>query len=106
MFGPTKTYFIAFGLLTIAGGVIGYTKVRSAISLAAGAISGALLLFAAFLMPSQARAGLILGALASPLLIGYFLPAFFRTRPITPAGMRSVLSILGVIFALLAWMRE
>ena len=31
MFGPTKTYFIAVGLLTIAGGVLGSTKARSAI---------------------------------------------------------------------------
>jgi uncharacterized membrane protein (UPF0136 family) len=106
MFGPTKTYFIAFGLLTSAGGVIGYAKARVAISLAAGAISGALLVFAAFLLPSDAGAGLILGGLVSLLLIGCFLPAFFQTGQITPAGIMSVLSILGAVFVLLAWMRE
>ena len=106
MFGPTKTYFIGFGLLTIAGGVMGYVNARSAVSLFAGAISGGLLLVAAFLLPSHAVAGLALGGLISLLLTGYFLPAFFRTRKIAPAGMMSVLSVLGVVFAILDWMRE
>ena len=106
MFGPTKIYFIVFGLLTIAGGVMGYVKAGSTISLLAGAISGVLLLVAAFLIPGQAVAGLALGGLVSLLLIGYFLPAFFRTGKIMPAGMMSILSIVGVVFAILAWMRK
>jgi len=106
MFGPTKIYFIGFGLLTIAGGVMGYMKASSAISLIAGGISGGLLLVAAFLLPTHVAGGLILGGLVSLLLIGYFLPAFFRTGKIAPAGMMSILSILGVVFAILAWMRE
>ena len=53
MFGPTKIYFIIFGLLTIAGGVMGYVKAGSTVSLIAGSISGLLLLLAAFLLPSH-----------------------------------------------------
>ena len=106
MFGPTKIYFIIFGLLTIAGGAMGYVKAGSTISLIAGSISGVLLVVAAFLLPSQAVAGLALGGLVSLLLIGYFLPAFFRTGKMMPAGMMSILSILGVVFAIFAWMRK
>ena len=106
MIGPTKIYFVIFGLLTIAGGVMGYVKAGSTISLIAGASSGLLLLLAAFLLPAQAVTGLALGGLVSLLLIGYFLPAFLRTGKMMPAGMMSILSILGVVFAIFAWIRK
>jgi uncharacterized membrane protein (UPF0136 family) len=106
MLGPSKTYFIIFGLLTIAGGVMGYLKAGSAISLISGSISGLLLLGAAFLLPGQVIAGLALGGIVSLLLIGYFLPVFFRTGKMMPAGMMSLLSILGLVFAIVAWIRK
>lgn len=106
MFTPTKIYFLVFGLLTIAGGVMGYVKAGSTASLIAGSISGLLLLVAAFLLPSHVTVGLALGGIVSLLLIGYFLPAFFRTGKMMPAGMMSLLSILGVVFAIAAWIRK
>lgn len=106
MIGPTKIYFIIFGLLTIAGGLMGYIKAASTASLIAGSISGLLLLLAAFLLPGQAVTGLALGGIVSLLLIGYFLPAFLRTHKIMPAGLMSLLSILGVVFAIFAWLRK
>ncbi|MBA3650881.1 MAG: TMEM14 family protein [Chthoniobacterales bacterium] len=106
MFSPTKIYFIVFGLLTIAGGVMGYVKAGSTASLIAGSISGILLLVAAFLLPGQVVAGLILGGIVSLLLAAQFLPAFFRTGKMMPAGMMSLLSILGVVFAVAAWIRK
>ncbi|MGH8095589.1 MAG: TMEM14 family protein [Chthoniobacterales bacterium] len=104
--GPSKIYFIIFDLATIAGGVIGYLKAGSAISLISGSISGLLLLGAAFLLPGQAVAGLALGGIVSLLLIRYFLPAFFRTGKMMPAGMMSLLSILGLVFAIVGWIRR
>ena len=106
MFLPTKIYFIVFGLLTIAGGIMGYVKAGSTASLIAGSISGLLLLLAAFLLPSHVLIGLALGGIVSLLLIGYFLPAFFRTGKMMPAGMMSLLSILGMVFAIVAWIRK
>ena len=53
--GAAKIYFIIFGVLTIAGGVIGYVKAGSVPSIIAGAISGILLLVAAFLPSLIAR---------------------------------------------------
>lgn len=106
MLGPTKIFFVIFGLLTIAGGLMGYLKAGSTISLVAGSVSGVLLLLAAFLLPAKAVAGLALGGLVSLLLIGYFLPAFLRTGKFMPAGMMSILSILGVVSAIFAWMRK
>src|SRR5207244_4438726 len=44
-----KIYFIVFGVLTIAGGVVGYVKADSVASIIAGSITGILLLVAALL---------------------------------------------------------
>ena len=106
MFGPTKIYFLIFGLLTIAGGLMGYVKAGSTPSLIAGSVSGVLLLIAAFLLPGSPVVGLVLGGLTSLLLAGYFLPTLFRTGKVMPAGMMSVLSVLGIIFVIVAWIRK
>ncbi len=106
MLGPAKIYLIIFGILTIAGGVIGYVNKGSLPSIIAGSISGILLLAAAFLLPQHLVAGLALGLLVSLLLAGQFLPKFIRTGQAMPAGMMSVLSVIGIILTLLAWVRK
>lgn len=106
MTGATKLYFIVFGLLTIAGGVIGYVKAGSPPSLVAGSISGALLLVAAFLLPQHRIAGLVIALVVSLLLAVQFVPKFFRTGKIMPAGVMAILSVLGLIAAIAAWLKE
>ena len=100
--GATKIYFIVFGILTIAGGVIGYVKAGSMPSIIAGSISGILLLVAAFLLPDHRVAGLATGLIISLLLAGQFIPKFIRTGKAMPAGMMSVLSAIGIIMAIVA----
>ncbi len=106
MLGPAKIYFIVFGLLTIVGGVIGYVSKGSVPSVIAGSISGIALLAAAFLLPNNVAAGLVLAGLVSILLAGRFVPAFLKTGAVMPAGMMSVLSVIGVILAIVAWMKR
>lgn len=106
MIGPAKIYFIVFGLLTIAGGVIGYARAGSMASIIAGSISGILILVAAFLLPNNAAVGLGLAALVSILLAGRFVPGFIKTGDLMPAGMMSVLSVIGIIMAIVAWMKK
>jgi len=106
MFSPTKIYFIVFGILTIAGGVIGYVKAGSTASIIAGSISGLLLVIAAFLLPGQALIGLTIGFFVSLLLAGRFVPGFFRTGRMMPDGLMALLSLLGIVFAIVAWMRK
>ena len=106
MFMPTKIYFIVFGLLTIAGGLMGYVKAGSTASLIAGSISGVLLLVAAFLLPGHVVAGLTIAIIVSLLLAGRFLPAFVRTGKLMPNGIMALLSILGIVLAIAAWMRK
>ncbi len=106
MIGPAKIYFIIFGLLTIAGGVMGFVSKGSVASIVAGSISGILLLVAAFLLPGNIVAGLVLAAVVSILLAGRFVQAFIKTASFIPAGMMSILSVIGIVMALLAWMKR
>jgi uncharacterized membrane protein (UPF0136 family) len=97
-------YTFLFGALTIAGGVVGYVKAKSKASLIAGGISGLLLLVAAYLMNSgHFLAGQILALVLSVLLAGRFVPAFLKTRKPMPAGLMSVLSVIGIILGILSF---
>jgi len=104
--GAAKIYFIVFGILTIAGGIIGYVKAGSMASIIAGSISGVLLLLAAWLMPEHQAAGLVVALVVSLLLAAQFIPKFFRTFKVMPAGLMSVLSAFGIILAIAAWLRK
>ena len=106
MIGPAKIYFIIFGLLTIVGGVMGYVKAGSAASVIAGSVSGILLLLAAFLLPNNLAAGLAIALLVSAALAWRFVPAFMNTGQVMPAGLMSALSVIGVIVAIVAWVKK
>ncbi|MDQ6624145.1 MAG: TMEM14 family protein [Verrucomicrobiota bacterium] len=106
MIGAAKIYFLIFGVLTIVGGVIGYVNKGSVASIIAGSISGVLLVVAAFLLPGYFLPGIILGGIISLLLAGRFVPAFLKTGGIMPAGMMSVLSVIGVIVAVAALIKR
>jgi uncharacterized membrane protein (UPF0136 family) len=101
-----KIYFIIFGLLTIAGGIVGYVKAGSTASIIAGAITGVLLLVAAFLLPEHRVAGLATALIVSLLLAAYFIHKYLSTHAVMPAGMMSVLSVIGIIAAIVVWLRK
>jgi uncharacterized membrane protein (UPF0136 family) len=106
MLGPAKIYFVIFGLLTIIGGLIGYLKAGSTISLIAGAIAGLLLLTAAYLIPNNLAVALGIALVVSLLLAGRFVPNFIATSKMMPAGMMSLLSVIGVVVAALTWLKK
>lgn len=106
MVGPAKLYFIIFGLLTIVGGLIGYLKAGSTISLVSGAIAGFLLLLAAFLLPTQFGIGIGIALIVSLLLAGRFIPHLIKTGKVMPDAMMSVLSVIGIVVAVLAWLKK
>ena len=101
-----KIYLVVFGVLTIAGGVVGYVKAGSVASIIAGSITGVLLLVAAFLLPEHRAIGLATAFIVSLLLAGQFVPKFIRTGRLMPAGMMSILSVIGVIAAIVAWLKK
>lgn len=105
MLALARIYFLVFGVFTIAGGIIGYVKAGSAPSIIAGSISGVLLLVSGFLLPGHRAAGLIIGLIVSLLLAAQFVPKFLRGGGLMPAGIMSLLSVLGLIVAIAAWLR-
>jgi uncharacterized membrane protein (UPF0136 family) len=106
MIGAAKIYFIVFGLLTIVGGIIGYASKGSVPSIIAGSISGILLLLGAFLLPNHFAAGLGVAMIVSLLLAGQFVPKFIQTGKAMPAGMMSILSVIGIAVAIITWIKK
>jgi uncharacterized membrane protein (UPF0136 family) len=101
-----RIYFFIFGALTIAGGIVGYVKAGSVASIVAGAITGILLLVAAFLLPEHHVAALATAFIVSLLLAVQFVPKFLRTGRMMPAGMMSILSVIGIIAVIVAWVKK
>ena len=101
-----KIYFIVFGALTIVGGIGGYVKAGSAASIIAGSITGVLLLVAAFLLPEHRMAGLATALIISLLLAAQFIPKLLRTGRVMPAGIMSLLSVIGIIVVIVAWVKK
>ncbi len=106
MLSFAKIYFIAFGLLTMAGGIMGYVKANSVPSLIAGGIAGILLAAGGFLLKPDAMPIVIGLGVVSLALAGRFLPAFLKTQAMMPAGLMAVLAIIGVIIAAAAFFQK
>ena len=102
----TRLYFLVFGALTIVGGVIGYVKAQSVPSIVAGAITGLLLLIAGFILPQHRTAGIVTAFVISLLLAAQFVPKLIRTGKVMPAGLMSILSVIGIVVAVAAWLKK
>ena len=98
----THLYLLVFGLLTIAGGVMGFVRAKSKASLLAGGIAGIALLAAWWLMGSQGRPGVILGLVVSLALAARFVSSYGKSKKMMPAGLMAILSVLGVVLTVLA----
>ena len=102
----TQIYFLIFGALTIVGGIIGYVKAGSLPSIIAGAVTGILLLVAGWILPTNRTPALITALLVSILLAAQFVPKVIRTGKVMPAGLMSVLSVIGIIVTIVAWLKK
>lgn len=98
MFDLVRFYLFGFGVLTIAGGVMGFVKAKSRASLIAGSISGALLILAGYLVGTNGRLGLFLGLGVSAALAARFVSSYRKSKKVMPAGLMAVLGVVGVVF--------
>ena len=102
-----KIYFIAFGVLTIAGGIVGYVKAGSVASIIAGSITGSTAACCRISScPTSRHWDWRLHSSSLFLLAAQFVPKFLRTGRVMPAGMMSILSVIGVIAAIVAWVKK
>ncbi|HSO34623.1 MAG TPA: TMEM14 family protein [Labilithrix sp.] len=105
MFDLVRLYLFGFGVLTIAGGVMGFVKAKSRPSLIAGTISGGLLLAACYLVGTSGRLGLLLGLGVSAALAARFVTTYRKSKKVMPAGVMAVLGIAGMVLTILALTR-
>ncbi|NWF58365.1 MAG: hypothetical protein HXY43_03365 [Fischerella sp.] len=85
---------LAYGIITLIGGIIGYVTAGSNVSLFSGSISGLLLIFAAFVQIQGETWGLILAAVVTAVLLVVFAFRLAKTRKFMPAGLMTVLGML------------
>ncbi len=90
---------IAYGVLAIIGGIMGYAQAKSKISLIAGCGCGALLILSAIAPLPEQRWGLIGASVVTVILLLAFVIRFIKTRKFMPAGLMLVLGVpaLGVM---------
>ena len=97
-FGLIATIF--YGLLSIAGGVMGYVKGKSTVSLISGGISGLLLLILAVVMNQGEAWAAFVAAIIIALLVIVFIVRWFKTKKPIPALPMIFFGILSLIFIL------
>jgi uncharacterized membrane protein (UPF0136 family) len=78
---------IAYAILAIGGGIMGYAQVKSKMSLISGTISGALLLIGGIAQRQDISWGLPLSVAVTAALIVVFAVRWFKTRKVMPAGL-------------------
>ena len=88
---------IAYGITSIAGGVFGYARAKSRVSLILGSISGIVLLFAAWAQLQGLTIGLTLAQIITLLLVGVFTVRLIKTRKFMPAGLMLILGLITLV---------
>ena len=82
--GMAAAAVAAFGLFTLVGGIIGYVKAQSRISLVSGSISGLLLWACALGIAQQSLFAAIVSIVITLLLGGRFANQWHRSRKLMP----------------------
>ncbi|CAN1212270.1 TMEM14 family protein [Tumidithrix helvetica PCC 7403] len=86
----------AYGVLAIAGGIFGYVKSQSKVSMISGSISGVGLLVAAVLQWQGQGWAKFLGLAISALLVLVFAVRLVKTRKFMPAGVMIVAGLAAI----------
>ncbi len=88
---------IAYGVLAVVGGIMGYMKAKSKISLLSGVLCGLLLISGGILQLQGMSWGLILATLIAALLVIVFTIRLLKTRKLMPAGLMIGMGLISVV---------
>jgi uncharacterized membrane protein (UPF0136 family) len=91
---------LVYGILSIAGGAIGYKQAGSQVSLISGLISGLLLLVGAYFLFGGTATGLFMSGIVSLLLVIVFVARLVKTKKFMPAGL---MIIFGAVNLAVLW---
>jgi uncharacterized membrane protein (UPF0136 family) len=89
---------IAYGILAVGGGILGYLRAGSKISLISGTISGILLLLAAWLQIKQLEMGLVLARTVTLILVIVFTIRLLKTAKFMPGGLMVIGGLATLVF--------
>lgn len=92
---------LIYGLAVLLGGVMGYVKAKSQVSLLMGIGSGIGLIVAWFVCSQSPWVGLGLATVLGVVLCIVFIMRFLKTRAFMPSGLMMVLSFAATVVFLL-----
>ncbi|MUL38427.1 TMEM14 family protein [Gloeocapsopsis dulcis] len=92
---------IAYGIIALIGGIIGYTQARSTASLISGIISGLLLVAGGVLYLQGQAWGFTLALAVTAILVIVFTIRLVKTRKFMPAGLMLTLGVLTLVMMVL-----
>jgi len=95
-FSPSTIALIIYGVIAIVGGIIGFAKSQSKVSIISGSVSGVGLLIAGAAAAQNQEWGKIAGMAITALLVIVFMVRLIKTKKFMPAG----LMILGGVVTL------
>ena len=87
---------IAYGVLALIGGIIGYVQAQSKASLISGSTSGLLLIIVGVMQLQGQWLGLILATVITAVLVIVFAIRLTKTRKFMPAGLMSLLGLVSL----------
>jgi uncharacterized membrane protein (UPF0136 family) len=99
--GFTKVYYVVFAVLTIVGGIMGYVKAKSIVSIISGSISGIILIVCSILLRERPIVAGVLALIVSVLLAGKFVPDYVHKRAFVPGGLMALLSLVSIVATIL-----
>jgi uncharacterized membrane protein (UPF0136 family) len=92
-----------YGLITIAGGLIGFFIAGSTASIVMGSLFGFLLVISALAIMKEIVFGLYAASLLTLILTGFFIYRYIATAKWMPSGLMMIISLVVFIITVLTY---